>query len=81
MKEYKVEEEWKGMPEYNNNKTEDPVIVATFKFRTKRDFEEFNNYLRHNLYNGQKVFDGMQKKDKKSTWFPPNEKASKYRYV
>jgi len=36
--------------------------------------------IKQHLYNGQKVFDGMQRKDKKSTWYPLNVKASKYRY-
>jgi len=72
------QEEWKGMPEYNNVKKEEPFITATFKFRNQEDFETFNTFLKEKLYKERKIFDGMQTKTKKSTWFPLNEKASKY---
>jgi hypothetical protein len=76
--------DWKdhyiGMPEYNNKIQDEPFIVATFKFRCQEDFDEFNKLIKQHLYNGEKVFDGMQRKDKKSTWYPLNTKASKYRY-
>lgn len=75
------EEEWIGMPSYNNEKQKEPYITATFKFRNQEDFEFFKNFLQKNLYDGQKVFDGMQRKDKKSTWFPLKEKPSNYRVV
>jgi len=32
------------------------------------------------LYKGEKPFDGMQRKDMKSTWFPLKEKPNKYTY-
>lgn len=73
-------EEWVGMPEYNNVESLPPFITATFKFRNQEDFEFFKEHLQKNLYNGEKVFDGMQRKDSKSTWFPLKEKANKYRY-
>jgi len=73
-------EEWKDMPEYNNLESPPPVIVATFKFRNEEDFDKFHQIVKEYLYNGEKVFDGMQRKDKKSAWFPLNEKANKYRY-
>ncbi len=74
-------EEWIGMPSYNNEKQKDPFITATFKFRNQKDFEFFKNFLQENLYQGQKVFDGMQRKEKKSTWFPLKEKSSNYRVI
>lgn len=73
--------EYGGMPEYNNIKQADPVVTATFKFKTFEDFEEFKKLIKKHIYNGVKPFDGMQKKDKKNAWFPHKEKASKYLYV
>ena len=73
-------EEWVGMPEYDNKEDTPPAITATFKFRTAEDFEVFKEHLRKTIYNNAKVFDGMQRKDIKSTWFPLKEKANKYRY-
>ena len=78
-KEWK--DEWEGMPSYNNEKAKDPFITATFKFRNQEDFYFFNKFLKEELYKEKKVFDGMQTKTKKSTWYPLNEKASKYRVV
>ena len=81
----KKENIWKehyiDMPEYNNIKQDKPFIEATFKFRNQEDFELFNKLIKEHLYNGEKVFDGMQRKDKKSAWFPLNEKASKYKFI
>lgn len=74
-------EEWIGMPSYNNVKAKDPFITATFKFRNQEDFDFFNNFLKEHLYKENKIFDGKQLKDKKSTWYPLNEKASKYKVV
>lgn len=74
------QEHYIGMPEYNNHKQEDPYIIATFKFRNQEDFDQFNKLIKEHLYNGEKVFDGMQRKDKKSTWYPLNIKGSKYKY-
>lgn len=75
------QEEWKDMPEYNNIEDAPPMITATFKFRNEKDFETFKETLKKYLYKGEKVFDGMQRKDVKSTWFPLKEKANKYRYT
>ena len=80
VQENKIEDHYLGMPEYNNIVIPDPFITATFKFRNQEDFDFFNNFLKENLYKEKKIFDGMQRKDKKSTWFPLNEKASKYIY-
>lgn len=73
-------QEWVGMPEYNNVERKPPFITATFKFRNQEDFEEFNLLVKKHLYNEERVFDGMQRKDVKSTWYPLVEKASKYIY-
>ena len=74
------QDEWVGMPEYNNVTFPPPFITATFKFRNQEDFEYFNKFLKDNLYDGEKVFDGRQTKTVKSGWFPLYEKASNYRY-
>lgn len=74
-------EEWLEMPEYNNVKQEEPLITVTFKFRTEEDFFKFKNLVQEFVFNGEKVFDGMQKKDKKTSWYPHKEKASKYEYI
>lgn len=75
------EKEWVGMPSYNNEKQVDPFITATFKFRNQEDFDYFNKFLKDELYKESKIFDGMQSKTSKTTWFPLNEKASKYKVV
>lgn len=79
-KEIEWEEFYVGMPEYNNVNLPEPQITATFKFRNKEDFDRFHTHIKQYLYNGERVFDGMQKKDKKSAWYPLNEKGSKYIY-
>ena len=79
--ENKWADHYVGMPEYNNIKQDEPLITATFKFRTQEDFDLFNKLIKEHLYNNEKVFDGMQKKTIKSAWFPANEKASKYKYI
>lgn len=71
-------EEWKEMPEYNNKEEKSPLITATFKFRDEADFAVFLKLIKKHLYNGERPFDGMQKKTTKSTWFPLKEKASNY---
>jgi hypothetical protein len=74
------EKEWVGMPEYNNVNTPPPLITATFKFRTREDFDTFNALMKEHVYKCNKVFDGMQREKAKQAWFPLNEKASKYIY-
>ncbi len=71
---------WRGMPEYNNIKQEKPLITATFKFRTDADYKKFKDLVQVHVFNGEKVFDGMQKKEAKQSWYPHKEKASKYVY-
>lgn len=75
------QKEWDGMPEYNNVEADKPFIVATFKFKSQEDFELFNEKIKQYLYDGEKPFDGMQRKNVKSTWFPLKEKMSKKIYV
>lgn len=74
-------EEWKGMPEYENSNIIEPFIIATFKFRNQDDFEKFQDIVKKYLYNGEKIFDGMQRKNVKVAWYPHLEKASRYRYT
>jgi len=74
------QDEWKDMPEYNNVQQPGPEITATFKFKNKNDYNEFHKKIKKHLYKKQKVFDGMQKIDKKQAWYPLKEKASKYIY-
>ena len=79
-KESTCDTEWVNMPEYNNVKQEEPYITSTFKFRNEHDYNVFKDLVQEHLYKGVKVFDGMQKLDKKSAWFPHNQKASAYSY-
>ena len=69
------------MPEYNNKKQEEPIITATFKFKTEKDYLKFKDLVQKYIYNGNRVFDGMQKVDKKNAWYPHKEKASRYEYI
>lgn len=75
------DEHYLGMPEYNNFREQDPEVVVTFKFRRKEDFDEFNKLIKEHLYDGEKVFDGMQRKEAKSAWYPLRDKPSKYRFT
>lgn len=54
--------------------------MATFKFRNQQDYDYFHAIIKKELYNNEKVFDGMQSKNKKQAWYPLKEKASKYFY-
>ena len=74
------EEEWVGMPEYNNVLEPEPFITATFKFRNQEDFDEFNSLIKKHLYEDEKPFDGNQRKTVKSTWYPLKVKPRKFRY-
>ena len=75
------EREWQNMPEYNNINEPRPVIVATFKFKTEDDFLKFKSLIQEHIYNGEKVFDGMQKINEKNAWYPHKKKASSYEYI
>jgi len=76
-----IDEHWQNMPEYNNVQQPEPFITATFKFQNQEDYDEFHAKIKKYLYNGEKVFDGMQKKDKKQTWYPLKEKARNYEFI
>ena len=80
-KENDSEEHYQNMPEYNNIKQSDPLITATFKFRSKEDFDYFHKVVKENLYNNKKVFDGTQRKDKKQAWFPLPPRPSQFKYI
>ena len=71
---------WKDMPEYDNTWEEEPECIAVFKFKTREDYESFKEFVKKNLYNGERVFDGMQRKDRKTAWYPPKKKSSNYKY-
>ena len=73
--------EWVGMPEYLNVWEEDPEITATFKFRCQDDYDRFHQLVKEHVYEGSRVFDGTQRIEAKSTWYPPKEKPSVYEWV
>ena len=72
--------EWVGMPAYDNVYQPEPEITATFKFRNEADFLEFVALVKEHIYNGKRVFDGIQRKTVKSAWYPHNESGSGYQY-
>jgi len=74
-------EEIDGLPEYENFVQPKAEITATFKFRSKEDFETFQQKVKQHIYNGQKVFDGLQKKKEKQAWYPLKEKNHGLRWV
>lgn len=75
------EKHWINMPKYTNVKRPEPEIVAKFNFRNEQDYQEFHKLIKKYIYDGKKVFDGMQRKERKTTWFPLEEKASTYIYT
>ena len=74
-------DEWKMMPEYDNIDEPEAKITLTFKFRNEEDYEEFKETVKEHCYNGDKLIDGQQQKDKKQAWYPLKEKSSNYLYV
>lgn len=81
FKENNWQEHYINMPEYNNIKKPEPLITATFKFTNKTDFDNFHSIVKKHLYNNMKVFDGMQTKEKKQSWFPLPPRPSHFNYV
>lgn len=75
------EEEWKGMPEYDNVEQTEPEVTVLFRFRSWEAFEEFKEKIREHLFEGERPFDGMQKKGEYNTWYPHTDRPRKYRYV
>lgn len=74
-------DEWVGMPEYNNTKPKKQEITATFKFRNKDDYNKFMEVVKSQLYDNKRVFDGNQKKNEYSAWFPLDARPSEYVYI
>jgi len=74
-------EEYIGMPEYINTKPLPPEITATFKFKNKDDYDSFMEIVQSKLYNGKRVFDGKQKKNEYSAWFPLPPRPSEHIYI
>jgi hypothetical protein len=74
------QDEWVGMPDYDNTKQPEPKIVAKFKFASAEDFEAFKSKVREFVYDGEKVFDGQQLICEKQAWYPRKQKASAYIY-
>ena len=79
-KENKVSDHWVGMPDYDNVVKPEPFITATFKFRNQEDFDFFHTTIKEILFNGERVFDGNQKKDVKSTWYPLELRPGGYKW-
>jgi hypothetical protein len=76
----KIDEHWKQMPEYNNQKLDDAEITWKFKFRNKDDYQQFKEKVQKYLYDGQKCVDGNQSEKEKQSWYPLIEKTSNYAY-
>tara|TARA_R100000773_G_C4221238_1_gene120301 strand:- start:4826 stop:5962 length:1137 start_codon:yes stop_codon:yes gene_type:complete len=74
-------DELDGLPAYDNEVQPEPEIRATFKFRNKEDYEKFKEKVREHLYDGQKVFDGLQRETEKQAWYPLKEKDYKLEWV
>ena len=74
--------EWVDMPEYNNVVEEEPLITATFKFKTEEDYNKFKKLVQEFIYKGDRIFNGMgDVTTKKSTWYPAKERPNKYLYI
>ena len=80
-KKHDWKDEWGAMPEYNNSKSVPPEITATFKFRNKEDFDFFMETVKSKLFNDKRVFDGKQKKNEYSAWFPLDSRPSENIYI
>lgn len=75
------QKEWVDMPEYVNNKIIEPEVIATFKFRNQDDFNLFMDVVKTKLYDNKRVFDGKQKKNDYSAWYPLDDRPSDYVYI
>lgn len=73
--------EYVGMPEYDNRDLTTPAISATFHFASQEDYEAFMRVVSDALYAGGRVFDGRQRKEHKTTWYPPLPSRSAFLYV
>lgn len=81
QKKHDWKNEWLEMPEYNNVKPAPPEITATFKFRNKEDYDKFMEVVKATLFDGKRVFDGKQKKNEYSAWFPLDLRPSENIYI
>ena len=63
-----------------NQKTGERKPVISCKTYKENIYTNFKETVKKHLYDGEKCFDGMQRKDKKQAWYPLKEKASKYKY-
>ena len=75
------EEYYTDMPEYNNIDLPPPAMTIQFKFRNIEDYKNFMKVVTEQLYNGVRVFDGLQQKDSKTAWYPLPEREADYKYV
>ena len=69
MKKEEVQMSWFDMPEYENIFEQNPYITATFKFKSQADFDLFHERVKTFVYDGQRVFDGIQRKNKKGSTY------------
>lgn len=74
------EKHWQDMPEYNNQDLPAPAMTATFKFKSREDFEAFQELLKKHIYGDVRIFDGNQKVDAKTTWYPLKERPGNFGY-
>jgi hypothetical protein len=72
---------WDGMPEYANRDLTKAVVVVKLYFSSHDDFQSFEARLRDHLYEGRKPFDGRQRKDAKTSWWPPLPKGTDYEWA
>lgn len=80
-KGFNWKDEWNNMPEYNNKEYPNPVIVVTFKFLSLEDYNKFYAVIKKELFKGEKPFDGRQRKNIKTTWYPHKEQSKNYYYT
>lgn len=76
-----VFEAWKAMPEYDNVDQTKVAKQVTFKFETEAHYDEFISRFQAEFFDGHRVFNGRQKKDSKTGWWPRREKDSNWEYV
>jgi hypothetical protein len=75
------QDEWRDMPEYVNEKQNEPEQIAIFKFENNEDFDRFMLVVKRELFNNERVFDGNQEKNKKSAWYPLPIRPSNHIYI
>tara|TARA_R100001443_G_scaffold102651_1_gene110888 strand:- start:272 stop:1411 length:1140 start_codon:yes stop_codon:yes gene_type:complete len=74
--------EYVNMPTYANDKNKQkPEITATFKFRNKENYIKFMSIVKDKLYDNKRVFDGNQKINEYSAWYPLNIRPSEKEWI